>query len=263
MARGLTHDLGSNGFAVTVFEYEEVTNPTGAQLTMSGRARGNKEEDEYTLKSMPMPIVSKFWEIDARMLAASKQSGRPLDTSKATGAGKCIAEKKEDMLFNGTSNFTFGGGTIYGYTDHPQRQTIALGGSWLGLAVDAILAKVIAMKQASLDNKKFGPWILYLPATYETLLDKDYNTTRGITLRERILKIGGIVDVKIADVLATDNVLLVDLNPETVRMVIGQKPIILSWDIEGGSATDFYGYEIAIPQIRADSNGNCGVIHAS
>ncbi|MCK5603062.1 encapsulin [Candidatus Pacearchaeota archaeon] len=262
MSRGLKYDLGANGFAVTVFEYETVSNEVGAELSMSGRVRGNNFEEEYTLESMPMPIISKFWELDARTLASSKQSNRPLDTAKASQAGKAIAEKKETILFNGTNDFTYGGGTIYGYTDFPDRETTTIV-TWIGATMAVIIAQILNMKQASLDNKKYGPWILYIPSTYEVILDKDYDTVRGTTLRDRILQIGGIQAIQIVDVLATDNILLVNMDVETVRMVIGQKPTVLSWDIEGGSATDFYGMEIAIPQIRADADGNCGVIHGA
>ena len=39
--------------------------------------------------------------------------------------------------------------------------------------MDVLLAKILEMKQASLDNKKYGPWMLYIPSGYEALMDKD------------------------------------------------------------------------------------------
>lgn len=263
MQRNLFKDLGSNGFAVTVYEYETMSNPTGATLSMSGRVKGDNEKDEYQLKSLPMPIISKFWELDARTMASAKRSGIPIDTTKADDAGKCIAELKEDILFNGTDAFTYGGGTIYGYTDFPDRTAITMGGSWLGKTADEIVKQILDMKQAMLDNRRFGDAILYIPATYETLLDIDFNSTRGITLRERILKIGKIADIRVADSLGTDNTLLVEMTTQTVEMIIGQNPVTVSWDIDGGQATDFYSFEIAVPLLKADDEGNTGVVHCS
>ena len=37
----------------------------------------------------------------------------------------------------------------------------------------AIVKQIIAMKQTSLNDKFFGPWNLYIPSAYETILDED------------------------------------------------------------------------------------------
>src|SRR4030042_1925598 len=100
-------------------------------------------------------------------------------------------------------------------------------GSWAGAPAAQIVADVIAMKQKSLDDLHFGPWVLYIPATYETVMDKDYDDDAGTsarTVRQRILAIDGITAVKVADTLTTGNVLLVEMRPETVRLGRGLPP---------------------------------------
>lgn len=267
--RGLTLNI-PNGLATTVLEYEDITEMNDAQMDMDGAVRGQNERVEYELKFLPLPIVHKDFTINARVLAASRRGGSNIDTAQASGATEKIAEFIEEMLFNGKSGYAFGGGTIRGYTDFPQRVTGSLTGNWddltdnsLGTVGEQILVDVLAMQQAAIDVKRFGPFVLYIPTNYETTLEKDFNSASGDgrTIRQRIMAINNIQDILVIDKLTADNVLLVQMTPDVVRMVNGLPISTIQWASGDGMVNQFKIMTIQVPQIRADSLNSCGVIH--
>ncbi len=176
-----------------------------------------------------------------------------------------VAEKLESILFLGTSSYTYGGGTIYGYMDEPNRNTITLGTDWDDSSKTGtqILDDVRSMKQASIDAKHYGPWMVYVPTAYETKLDDDYKAESDKTIRQRILEIAGINEVKVVDKLTANNILLIQMTQDVVRMVEGMPLTTVEWDEGGGFATNYKVMTIMVPQIRADQEGNSGVTHMS
>jgi len=261
ISKGLVFNLG-NGMGTTVFEYHDVSDSMEAVLTMDGVTRSPGDRPDYTTKYLPLPIIHVDFEINARVLAASRSLGNPLDTTGAEHATRKVAEKLESMLFTATS-YTFGGGTIYGYLNAPNRNQVTLSEAWdaSGKTGAEIVTEVLSLKQASIDAKHYGPWALYVPTAYETKLDEDYNTTRGNTIRERILAIEGINDIKVIDTLTADNVVLVEMQSETVRLVRGMGIQTVEWSTEGKMITKYKVMTIQVPQVRADQDGNSGIVH--
>jgi hypothetical protein len=118
------------------------------------------------------------------------------------------------------------------------------------------------MKTAMRAAYYYGDCMLYIPSNYETVLDDDYDTsTPGTTIRERIMKIQGIAGIKTVDRLPDDNVLLVHMSPDVVRLVQGLGLQNVEWNSEGGMVTNYKVMMIAVPQIRSDQNGKCGIVH--
>lgn len=262
MSRGLTLPIG-NGLGKTVLEYEDASDIEDAQVSMDGITRGDNDRIEYDLKQLPLPIVHKDFQINSRVLAASRTLGQPLDTSNAELAARKVSEKVEDILMNGLSTFTFGGGSIFGLTDHPNRNTVTLTTNWdaSGKTGEQILKDVRDMKQRSIDDLHFGPWMLYIPTNYETVLDDDFKAETDKPLRQRIKEISNIIDIRVADKLANDNVVLVQFTSDVIRMVEGLPVTTVEWQSEGGMIFHFKVMTILVPQVRADQEGLSGVVH--
>ncbi len=259
-SRNLVHRIG-NGLGTTVFEYEDVSDMRGAEVTMDGVSRVKNDQVIFDLKNLPLPLIHKDFQIGVRKLNASRTRGESLDTTQAEiSAAKC-AELSEQILFNGYNSFTFGGGIIYGYTDVPTRNTVEMAKKWTVATGEEIVADVIAMKQAAIDARHYGPYVIYIPTAYETVIDDDYKANSDRTLRERIKAITGIEDIKVADHLAVDNVLLVEMQKETVRMVEGLPITNVEWQSEGNMMFHFKVMMIEVPQIRADQYGRSGIVH--
>jgi len=259
-ARNLTYNIG-NGLGKTVLEYEDISEITAAELTMDAVTQSQKDRPQYDLKYLPLPIIHKDFSFNIRTLNASRTTGQPLDTTTAQLAARQVSEKVEDILFNGASTYTYGGGTLYGYTDYPNKNSVTLTANWDASSKtgEQILDDVREMKQSSIDSKHYGPWVLYIPTSYETVLDDDYKSESDKTIRQRILEISGIQDVKVADKLADDTLILVQMTSDVVRMVEGLPIQTVEWQEGGGFTTNFKVLTIMVPQIRSDQSGNCGI----
>jgi len=266
--KGLIFTLG-NAMGTTVFEWHDVSDAMEASLTMDGVTRGMGDRPEYQHNYLPIPIIHVDFEINARVLASSRSLGNPLDTTSMERATRRILEMQESMLF---TNTTYGFGTtdtrgrnsIYSYVNHPDRNQVALAINWNAAAATGalIVADVLAIKQASLNNLHFGPWMLYIPTAYETVIDGDYDvTTPGTTIRERILKIAGISGIKVIDFLPANNVLLVQMTSDVVRLIRGMGIQAVQWQTEGKFITKYKVLTIQVPQIRSDQAGKCGIVH--
>ena len=129
VSRGLTYEVG-NGMGTTIVQHETVSEMTRAQVTMDGVTRGENDRVTFSLVSTPLPVIHHDFQISARVLAASRQSGSPLDTTQVEEATRQVAETTEDLLVNGVESgdskvlgFGSSAATIYGYTDQPNRNT--------------------------------------------------------------------------------------------------------------------------------------------
>ncbi len=265
---GLVYTLG-NAMGTTVLEWHDVSDAMSADLTMDGVTRSSGDRVVFQHNYLPIPIIHVDYEINARVLAASRSLGNPLDTTSVERAGRKVLEKLENMLFTDTT-YSFGEkdsrtkNTIYSYVNHPDRNQVNLSIAWNSSAMTAagILQDVLEMKQASINDYHYGPWMLYIPTAYETVLDDDYATdTPGTTIRERILKIAGIRGIKVIDSLPADNVLLVQMTSDVVRLVRGMDLQNVEWSTEGGMVSKFKVMTIQVPQVRSDQNLRSGVIH--
>lgn len=261
---GLTYNLG-NAMGTTVLEYHDLSDALEAEVSMDAVTRADGDRPEFNSVYLPIPIIHADYEINERALIASRNMSNPLDTTMAERAARKVTEKLENMLFT-DSQYKFGGGTIYSYTNFPNRITdVVMAGAWDDPAYTGadIVEDVLAMKQASIDDHFQGPFHLYIPTNYETKLDEDYSSAKGSnTIRERILKISNIEDIIVVDSLASDNVLLVQMTNDVVRLVQGLSMQNIQWQTQGGFVNKFKVISIQVPQIRADQEGRTGLVHA-
>lgn len=257
---GLTYNLG-NAMGTTVLEYHDISDSMEAELSMDGVTRGDADRPEFGTGYLPIPIIHVDFDINMRVLAASRNLGNPLDTTMVEHAGRKVIEKLEAMLFTATS-YTYGAGTIYSYLNAPKRNIVVSTTVWDDSATGAnIIADIQKMKKASIAAKHYGPWVLYIPTEYETRLDEDYTTGYPKTIRQRILELNGITKIKVVDTLTDGNVLLVQMTSDVVRLVNGMDLQVIEWKTEGGMVSKFKVMAIQVPQIRNDHEGNSGLTH--
>jgi hypothetical protein len=173
-----------------------------------------------------------------------------------------IIELAEEYLFNGWGTYAYGGGTIYGYLDFPHINTVTLAQNWdaSGKTGAEIIIDVRAMKQASITDRFYGPWMLYVPTSYETVLDADYVSGYPKTIRSRIEEINGIVGVQVSDKMTTNKCVLVQLTSNVVRLVNGLALTVVEWQTEGGMVFHYKIMLIQVPQLRADQNDRTGIV---
>ncbi len=270
IANNLTFNLG-NAMGTTVLEWHDVGDAMEATLTMDGVTRSVGDRPTFQTNYLPIPIIHVDYEINARVLAASRSLGNALDVTAAQLAGRKVNEKLENMLFTDTT-YAFGElddrsrNKIYSYVNHPDRNAVTLGTNWDASAKTAagILNDVLNMIKAAVADYHYGPYMLYIPTEYGIVLYDDYDTTTpGTTIKDRILKIDVIKGIKVIDTLADNTVLLVQMTPDVVRLVRGMGLTNVEWDTEGKFITKFKVLTIQVPQIRSDRNGRSGIVQLS
>lgn len=263
--RGLTHGLGGLGSVIT--QYEKSSDMTGATISMGGVTAGEKDKMAFDTASVPVPIIHKDFAINIRALMASRSSqyAESLDVTSAAVASRVVAEASEDILF-GSSPIKVEGGTIYGYTTEPNRNVTVIGTAWDELSAsnrDKIIDDVQAALQAARDARHYGPYILYIPTNYEGVLDDDFEPGSGDTrtVRERILKLSGIEEIKTADRLTEDNVVLVQMTRDVVDLAIAQPISTVQWEQQGGMISNYKVMACWVPRVKVDYDGRSGVVH--
>ena len=258
-SRGLTYSL-NNAMGKTVLEYQDMNDPGSANMDMEGIGRGQNDAPKFDTKYMPLPIISGDFSISDRVLSASRTSGDPIDTIMVDAVTRRVMEKLEDLLFTDTT-FTYGGGSIYSYLSFPNINTVSLSENWdaSGKTGAEILADVQSMMNASINANQYGPWVLYIPKDYQIVMGNDYATGYPKTIKTRLMELDGIADIKVADRLADDTVVLVAMNTGTVRLIDGFSPRVLQWSGNGGLVHHFKVMTIQVPQIRSDQSGQCGI----
>jgi hypothetical protein len=259
--QGLFLDI-PNGLGVTVLGTQTSSDMSAADLNMDAIAPGAKDRPKFDIAYLPLPIAFKDFDISARVLGASRRGQMALDTRTAAIASKIVAEKIDSVIFNGASTYAFGGGTLYGYVDYPDAAAVTLDTEWdaSGMTGALILADVLDLKQALIDMKKFGPYMVYVPTNYDHVLDADYSSNYpNVTVRTRIKMLDNVLDCKVGDSLPDDTVIMVDMTEDSVRLVIGMQPTTMQDESNFGLLAKFKVAAIMVPQIFSDADGNCGV----
>lgn len=263
--RGLTYNL-TNGMAKTVLQTQAQSDISGAVISMDGLTTSKGDRPVYSLTNLPIPIIHKDFEISARQLAVSRNGSMPLDTSMAELASRRVAEAAEQLLIGTAGSWAYGGGTLYGYTNWPSRQTKSLSSPLAsGWTAYKTVDDVIAMRTLSQLAHIYGPWVLYTSLAWDRYLDSDLSVYKGtpLTLRQRLAQIEGIEAITTLDFLNGYDMVLVPLDTSQVREVVGMDVTTVQWETHGGMLLHFKVMCIMVPQLRTDYNGNCGLIHGS
>lgn len=254
---------GFNGMAKTTLEYEKMTDPGSAKLDMDGLGEGRGDEPQFTTDSIKLPIAHSDFYLSSRKLAASRNSGTPLDTTLAEAAARRTAELVENLVITGATAYD-----IYGYTNFPGRITKTDLAVPNGSNATATVDDVLTMRELAYNANHYGPFMLYHSTDWDKYMDDDYVSSGGNnpnqTLRQRLRAIDGITDVRRLDYLTnTYTLILVQLTAEVARAIIGMDFTTVQWESKGGMRVDFKVMGIMVPQLRADSNGNTGIVHGT
>lgn len=264
ISAGLTHSMGSIGQTISLWDRSSDMYP--ADVSMDGASAGEEDTLAYQTQQVPVPIIHKDFRLNLRRLAASRIVGESLDVTQASIAGRLVAEKSEDMLFAGSA-VVVDGHAIYGYTTFPDRNTVHIAITWSAPSKTGaeILVDVQALIAAERADQFFGPYKLYVPATYEGVLDNDYNpgTSDTRTIRERIMQLSGIQAIEVVDRLADYNVILVQMDRNTVDLAIAQDVSTVQWQEQGGLQEKFKVLAVWVPRMKSDYDGKCGIAHGS
>ena len=275
---GSTTYGGFDGMSVSVLENETVSDPGFAMVDMDGTGESPNDAPKYQLEGIPLPITHSDFYFSDRLLAESRNKGTPLSQTMPAFAARRVMETVEQTAIGNITGITYGSSPfsygrtskVYGLTNFTPRQTktnftAPSGGGW---TPDDTVNELLAAREQLFSNNFYGPFMVYTSTDWDQYLDRDYSLSGGNnpnqTLRERIKRIDGIVDVRRLDYLtSTFTIILIQMTPQVCRAVIGMNPTTISWDTKGGLLHHFKVMCIMVPQFFATQSGKCGILHGT
>lgn len=269
LERGLRMNV-QNALGTLVVQHQTASEFTAAEVSMDGVTKTQGDRQTFNLVSTPLPVIHKDFQIQLRHLEASRRQGQSIDVSQAEEATRQVSETIEGMTLNGlTSGDTLGFGTssaqLFGYTNRTSRNTVTLAQAWdaSGKTGEEILDDVLAMITAAHNDRMFGPYMLYVPGDYYVALLDDFKAQSDKSILSRLLEIPSIIDIKAADKMTADNVVLVQMTRSNVDMVVGMEPTVVAWEGQGGMVLNFKVMSIMVPRIKLDAGSRSGIVHLS
>lgn len=255
---GLTLSLG--GLGTLISQYEAQSDMTPADITMSGIASAEKDSVDFDLRSVPVPIVSKEFDINIRRLEASRRLGDSIDVTQGTVASRRVADGLESLLFSG-AGVSVDGNAIYGYTTHPDRNTGTATGPWSVIA--NIYPTVLDMIRDMHADRMWGSYMLYVAGDVWPDLLQVYDDGSGETARDRVLRIPQLTEIKPADELSSGEAVMVQMSRDTVDLAVAQDIATVEWATRGGMITNFLVFACMVPRLKSDHSGRMGIVHYS
>ena len=258
-AAGLTTQLG--GLGVLISQYEQVSEMTDASVNMAVEVDDEEDRLNFPLVGVPVPIISKSFRIDARSLAATRRNGGALDTTHIDTATRKVAEKLEEIFFQG-STLVQRSQSIPGVMNHLSRNVISGGADW-GTATN-IYPNVLAMIAALQADNFFGPYKLYLhPDQYIQMFA--LNASTAVPIMQTVLQLPGFMPGSISpsNYVTAGQGVMINMTSDVLDLAIGQDIAPVEWETKGGLVTHYKVLCAMVPRIKADAVGHSGIAHIS
>jgi uncharacterized linocin/CFP29 family protein len=264
---GLVHPVG--GLGVMISEWEKASEITDAEVTMDGESQTEKDRQEFGINGVPIPIIQKRFSIGERALLASRTRGAGLDVSTGMEAARAVARKSEKMIFNGSVMGTVVADgntyTISGLTTFAQR-ALATISDWGDDATtpEDILDEILDMVQTmETTHRRYGPFTLYVPGAYAFQFRRDFKANGDKTLLDRVLDTKVIRAVRFSDVLATGNVIMVQMTSDVIDLATAADVSTIQWSSPSGWTNEFQVFGAYAPRLKSDYDGRTGIMHAT
>ena len=226
---------------------------------------GQNNDTVFTEDFVPLPIAHQSWDIPWRQKGFDYKRSVALPESM-----RQVAERLENTLFNGNSGisvtFNATAFVIYGYTTHPNRGTGTIS-DWSNIANrDSIVSEAIrevGLMWSSQGGVANDSVVMYVGNDIWTILQNDYIAAQpSDPILDRIKEIAQIREVKPAEKLAADEVVLVEMSERTVQLAVPADLITVPHTKDNPfDPQTFTSYGAMVQQIKVDSNSATGIRH--
>lgn len=249
------------GLGAIISQYQKRSSFGAVQVSMSMAAHDEQDAIEFKTVGVPIPIVSAGFNIDARMLAASRRDGTGIDVDHAVEATRAVAEQLEQIGFNGASVKTEGA-VLYGLRNHPNRNTTT-GSDWG--TVDNIEAEVLEAIAANENDNYPGPYNLYVNRTQRQQMRQRIGATAGLDRTAYELVTGYEEVRKVAASLAMPDgeMITVDMRREVLDLAVGMDIMVVPWEERGAFVQHWRVMAAMALRIKSDFDGRSGVCHTT
>lgn len=254
------------GMGKTVVESSRIKDITPAKVSMDGIAVSDMDIPGGDTIGVPLPIIHKDFKFSARQIAVSRNGNLPLDTTAATMASRKVAEEVEKMVvgIGAGAGYSFGGYTVHGYTEFPDRLTYEITDpTSVGWEPSDLIKEIIGMRKAAEDVGFYGPFKMYTTSDWSAVFDEDFKANGNQTTRDRIKALDNIGSIQTLDYLSGYQILLVQMTPDVARAIVGMDFTTLQWEQHGGMEVRLKVMAIMVPQLRADFYKGTGIVHGA
>jgi uncharacterized linocin/CFP29 family protein len=254
-----------NAMSYSVIQHQKMTSYQKAVLSMSPLRKGERARPQIEPVLMPLPIFHVDFSFDIREIMQARRAGWDLDTTQAEEGARSIGEDLEDLVVGTLGTYSYGGGTIYGLTNHPSRivttHVIPTTGGWTpAAAYNSILAHIKLLT----DNNFGGPFGVYFSNDWWTYLNQDYSAAYpGVTLEGKVNGLRNIRWMKTLPRLAGYVILIVRLSRGTVQALTGLELQTLRWGTHGGMELNFKIMCIKLPRVMDNADGDAAILHST
>ena len=261
---GLTRTI-PNAMSYSVIQHQKMTSYQKAVLSMSPLRQGERARPAIEPVLMPLPLFHFDFSFDIREIMQARRAGWDLDTTQAEEGARSMGEDLEDLVIGTLGTYSYGGGTIYGLTNHPSRitttHTLPTTGGWVpNDGYNDLLAHIKLMK----DNNFNGPFGVYFSNDWWLHLNKDYSAAYpGFTLMRKVQDLPEVSWVRTIPRLSGHVILIVRLSRGTVQILNGLNLQILRWGTQGGMELNFKGMMMRLPRVMDNADGDAGILHST
>lgn len=264
---GLTMNI-ADGMAVTVIQHQTMVASGNATWSMDGLRTAQRDRPLFDLVNHPLPIVHGDFSFGLREILQSRRQGIALDTTQLRETTRVIAEDIEKVTLGSIGSYSYGGGTIYGLTNHPDRiAKVLTNPTDPGWTPDVTYNEILDMIQSAQDVRFNGPYWLYFSPAWTKYLNMDYSAAYpGVTLRTKLRDLGVGDDNNVTvkgklDFLSGYQIILLQPDRRVVRMINGMALKTVQWESHGGMEINFKVLGIIVPQVRSNASGDNGIVH--
>ena len=266
MNAGLTRDIS---LATKVDLWQTLSEMTPAEVSMDGETESEEDRVTYQTEGVPVPIVHKDFRIGERDLLTSRNLNNDLRTDMVADSTRAVTETLEDILFYGWNpqvtddRDSF---ELYGYTNHPDRNTVSSDG-WARTGADAENIRndlVDVLDELDEDNRTGGGFWGYLgPGAWRTLRAAiDPEGDGNLTVRQRLedefdQEFGAF---RRTDRLDDDQAVFVDPRQDVVELAVAEDVQTVEWQSGSGMTNHFKIMAAMAPEIKSDSKGQSGIV---
>jgi uncharacterized linocin/CFP29 family protein len=254
-----------NGFAKIAIQHAIADGRADAILSMSPIRRSERARPFLRTVQIPLPVAHSDFSFDSREIAASRDSGLPLDTVQASQCAREVSELTEKLILGKLPTYDYAGGQIYGLCNFPDRFTAtfthpAASGWNPGVFINEVLAALQTLRSYFF----YGPYVVLHGIGWLPYFQGDYTTAyayAGQTMEKRLLSISKIEEVIDTDFLDPMELLIVQVTPNVIQAMTGMETTTVQWTEAGGFEENGKVMCIKIPRIREDARGVTGYVH--
>jgi len=254
-----------DGYSITELRTVKASHFGKAIVSMNPIRIGERDRQQIDFDYMPIPIIHADFDNDDRDMRVFERAGLPLDTSQASEAGYNIAQQVEALVLGTGTAYAYGSGAVYGYLNWPSRLTYTMTDpSGAGWTPNDSVKEFLDIKKLLRSKKRYGPFIVYTAPDWDLYLEDDYSDMYGgATLKDRLMRVGGVADIRSLDTLTGFKSIWVQMDPRVARAIIALRMQVVRWEEQGGFLKCQKAMCSYLPQLRADADGNTGVVDVS